>query len=425
MLYVDGEVGRGPERGSDRSRFYESYDLPLSAGAHVFVALVWQLGEIAPRFQVGLAGASCWRRKANTARLSTKSAAWTCKPVDGLLRHARGCATWPGSSSRSRPRTARYPWGIEQARATAGSPSPIAARTWPSPSASTPRTCCNRRCCPNRCQSRGAVDVSAPDAAAWDDPQFIVVDAEPVAEVDDWQALLDDARPLTIPAHSQRRVILDLEDYVCAYPQVQLSGGRGSRVVWLGRGAASGCHQRKQRTARRGGGQNLHRASSRRHRGQRRRASAVEPLWWRSGRYVAVLVETGDEPLTVEGCAFLETRYPLEMESRFRSSDPRLDAVTPLALRSLQMCAHETYMDCPYYEQMMYVGDTRLEALTTYAISPDDRLPRKSILLFGLSRSPNGLTQAPLPGPRRAGDPAVCAVVGGHGLRLRALARRP
>ena len=37
------------------------------------------------------------------------------------------------------------------------------------------------------------------------------------------------------------------------------------------------------------------------------------------------------------------------------------------------MCAHETYMDCPYYEQMMYVGDTRLEVLTTYAISRDDR----------------------------------------------------
>ena len=85
-----------------------------------------------------------------------------------------------------------------------------------------------------------------------------------------------------------------------------------------------------------------------------------EPLWWRAGRYVALLIATADEPLTLERCGFLETRYPLEMESRFRSSDPRLDAITPLALRSLQMCAHETYMDCPYYEQMMYVGDTRL-----------------------------------------------------------------
>jgi hypothetical protein len=66
-------------------------------------------------------------------------------------------------------------------------------------------------------------------------------------------------------------------------------------------------------------------------------------------------------------------------------------------LRGLQMCAHETYMDCPYYEQLMYVGDTRLEALTTYLISRDDRLPRKAIRLYDLSRLPDGLTQARYP----------------------------
>jgi len=45
----------------------------------------------------------------------------------------------------------------------------------------------------------------------------------------------------------------------------------------------------------------------------------------------------------------------------------------------------------------MYVGDTRLEALTTYAISSDDRLPRKAIIQFGLSRLADGLTQARYP----------------------------
>ena len=49
----------------------------------------------------------------------------------------------------------------------------------------------------------------------------------------------------------------------------------------------------------------------------------------------------------------------------------------------------------------MYVGDSRLEALTTYVLSPDDRLPRKAIELFGLSRLPDGLTQARYPGRDR------------------------
>jgi hypothetical protein len=53
-----------------------------------------------------------------------------------------------------------------------------------------------------------------------------------------------------------------------------------------------------------------------------------EPLWWRSGRYIALLIETGEEPLTLERIGLLETRYPLAMESHFGSSDARLDAIT-------------------------------------------------------------------------------------------------
>ena len=67
----------------------------------------------------------------------------------------------------------------------------------------------------------------------------------------------------------------------------------------------------------------------------KREARQFEPLWWRAGRFVELLVETADQPLTLEGLGLLETRYPLAMESRFNSSDPRLDAVTPLALRGL------------------------------------------------------------------------------------------
>ncbi len=47
-------------------------------------------------------------------------------------------------------------------------------------------------------------------------------------------------------------------------------------------------------------------------------------LWWEAGRYVQVLVETGMQALTIERLAFRETRYPLEMESRFHAGDPRL-----------------------------------------------------------------------------------------------------
>jgi hypothetical protein len=61
------------------------------------------------------------------------------------------------------------------------------------------------------------------------------------------------------------------------------------------------------------------------------------------------------------------------------------------------MCAHETYMDCPYWEQLMYVGDTRLQALVTYTLTRDDRLPRTALRHFDASRLPSGLTQSRFP----------------------------
>ncbi|NJM06598.1 hypothetical protein HC891_11035 [Candidatus Gracilibacteria bacterium] len=73
----------------------------------------------------------------------------------------------------------------------------------------------------------------------------------------------------------------------------------------------------------------------------------LETLWWMAGRYVELLVETDNAPLTIERITFYETRYPLEAESRFDSSDTRLADIAQIALRGLQMCAHETYMDCP------------------------------------------------------------------------------
>jgi hypothetical protein len=120
-------------------------------------------------------------------------------------------------------------------------------------------------------------------------------------------------------------------------------------------------------------------------------------LWWASGRYIEVLVETADEPLTVQSIALVETRYPYEFPIAFEASDTRLSGVTGLALRTLQMCSHESSMDCPYFEQLNYTGDTRLQSLVAMHASPDDRLVRKSIRLFDWSRTGDNWTSSRYP----------------------------
>ncbi|HEX2862002.1 MAG TPA: alpha-L-rhamnosidase C-terminal domain-containing protein, partial [Lacunisphaera sp.] len=57
----------------------------------------------------------------------------------------------------------------------------------------------------------------------------------------------------------------------------------------------------------------------------------------------------------------------------------------------------DTYVDCPYYEQLQYVGDTRIQALISLYVSGDDRLMRNAIELYDRSRIPEGITQSRYP----------------------------
>ena len=93
-------------------------------------------------------------------------------------------------------------------------------------------------------------------------------------------------------------------------------------------------------------------------------------------------IRTYKEELNIDGVDFVETHYPYKFEDDFKCSSEELMAYLPACKRSLQMCTHETYMDCPFYEQLMYIGDTRIQALTTTALSGDPRLARKAIEIF-------------------------------------------
>ncbi len=54
-------------------------------------------------------------------------------------------------------------------------------------------------------------------------------------------------------------------------------------------------------------------------------------------------------------------------------------------------------MDTPYYEQLQYVGDTRIQALISYAVAGDDRLARQALRAFDNSRIPEGITRSRYP----------------------------
>jgi hypothetical protein len=65
--------------------------------------------------------------------------------------------------------------------------------------------------------------------------------------------------------------------------------------------------------------------------------------------------------------------------------------------RVARLCAGETYFDTPYYEQLQYVGDTRIQALISLYLTGDDRLVRQAISHFDASRIPDGITASRYP----------------------------
>lgn len=99
----------------------------------------------------------------------------------------------------------------------------------------------------------------------------------------------------------------------------------------------------------------------------------------------------------IEHCGLLATRYPLEPEATFSSSDASLAAIMRLGIRALQASSHDSYIDGPYYEQMMWLGDGVQNTLTAHVLTQDDRLTRKLLRLFDSSRLPSGLTAARWP----------------------------
>ena len=201
--------------------------------------------------------------------------------------------------------------------------------------------------------------------------------------------------PMTFPPKTKNTLLLDQQYLVNAYPELIVSGGKGAKITLTYAEALFDQNRQKgNRNEIEGkeivGVQDRFTSDG----GQRR---LFRPLWFRTWRYVQLDVETGSEPLTLDDFHGMTYGYPFEENASFKSSDPSHQKIWEVGWRTARLCAGENYFDCPYYEQLQYVGDTRIQALISLYVSGDDRLMRKAIEDFDHSRIPDGLTQSRYP----------------------------
>ena len=402
ILYLNGQrVGDGPARGDIAHWRYETLDLApfLVPGVNSLAATVWNFGIYAPVAQISDRTAFLVEGDSPAEADVNTDSSWRVEDEPGqtpLPRKADGFWAYMAAGYGETLRAADYDWNWLTEPTTAG--------RWVAAGPALREAIYEHS------------GIAAPRGAQADVPWQLVPDTLPpmayteedpgklVRETVEGQVTLRFANgaggteghiPATIAPHQKLHLMLDRGELTTAYPELQFSAGQGAHITLTYAEALYDAQQHKgnrNEVADRvaigihdeiypDGGPNR----------------SFQPLWWRTWRYLDIAIETADQPLHLDGLQAHFTAYPFKQLATFTSSDPELDRIFQIGWHTAQLDAHETYMDTPYYEQLQYGGDTRIQALITYAVTADPRLPRQAIRALDDSRIPDGITASRYP----------------------------
>ena len=87
----------------------------------------------------------------------------------------------------------------------------------------------------------------------------------------------------------------------------------------------------------------------------------------RGFRYLLVNIPAREAEITLKNIYLFEWRYPAENRANFECSDARLCEVYKMCVDTAKVCMLDAYVDCPGYEQNIWVGDAGVTALVNLA----------------------------------------------------------
>ncbi|MDR1093686.1 MAG: family 78 glycoside hydrolase catalytic domain [Clostridiales bacterium] len=95
-------------------------------------------------------------------------------------------------------------------------------------------------------------------------------------------------------------------------------------------------------------------------------------------------------PVDVQFIGIRETLYPLSVRP-FRADTESRQRIYDVCVRTLQLCMHEHYEDCPWREQALYTMDSRNQMLCGYYAFGEYAFARANLKLIGEDRRADGL----------------------------------
>jgi alpha-L-rhamnosidase len=387
ILYVNGtRAGIGPAASDLAHWRYETFDLApaLRPGDNIIGATVWNFGTSTPVAQMTSQAGFILQGDGDVEQVANTGSSWQVEaenghsilPVNFMALLENYYAGPPGELIDARI----YDWGWSTDGAFRGSDS----KKWKNA----------------RIIGAGAARGSTDSPTIWS----LVPDPLPQMEMTRISAgrvvsssgvtVANSSEPsFTVAPNSTAVVLLDAGALTTAYPELSVNRGSGARVRVSYAEALVDDRKQKRNRSEVAGRHMLGVYDEFVADGGHR---TFTPLIWRTWRFLQIDVTTGGQPLTVEATAWF-TAYPFREQGSFASSDPELAKIWEVGWRTARLCAHDTYMDTPYWERLQYVGDTRLQALVSYTVAGDDKLARQAIDAIDDSRIPDGITQSRYP----------------------------
>ncbi|MBB6270404.1 hypothetical protein HDF26_000831 [Pedobacter cryoconitis] len=389
-LFVNGKpVCSGPARGDLFNWFYETIDIApyLTEGENTIAALVWNMGTLAPVAQVSNQTAFLVQGNSATEKMVNTDASWKVKKstaytpcsLDNGERLKAYMVVGPGDQVDGR----QYAWDWEKTDYDDVSWSNAEEITHPEPIG-------------YGTDNRWTLAPRSIPLFTEHLLRFLTIRRTNGIKVN--QDFLTGKKPLKVPSNQRLSILLDQKTMTAAYPELIISGGKGAKIkltyseaLFDKQGDKGNRNEIDHKEIK--GNYDVFIPDGENNR-------KFRPLWFRAYRYVQLDIMTADDPLILNDIYGMKTGYPLQMNATFSSNDPSLQEIWKTGWHTAQLCAGDLYYDTPYYEQLQYTGDSRIQALISLYTSGDDRLMRKAILDFYHSRTPEGLTQGRYPSNR-------------------------
>jgi alpha-L-rhamnosidase len=374
-------AGTGPNRGDLAHWKYETYDIAplLRTGRNVLAATVWNFGVRTPLAQISDRTAFVLHGDTAAERSADTNASWEVEQEKGFVTlptPAEVLKFYYVAEPATRTDGRTFDWGWNSDSNASG----LWKKATPIEHASIEGGSLQND------NWQLVADSLPPMQEEWR-PAGRVVRATGIEEPTSFPG-----EAFTVPENSKVSVLVDNTTLTTGYPELTISGGKGAvaRLTYAealvdGKGEKGNRNEIAGKHIAGIFDEFVADGSDTR---------AFLPLGWKTWRYLQLDVNTAGQPLRVDGLRVLFTAYPFEERAYFRSDDEGLRPIWDVGWRTARLDAHDTYMDTPYWERMQYIGDTRIQALISYAVAGDDRLARQAIQAFNNSRISEGVTRS-------------------------------